>query len=202
MAFFIITGLLDLAEREKPNPKFGDDGFLSGIPCGAPCLWGITIDQTTEDGVRETLKAKGISSECSTNIDESGDHGIICNSRGYVAFGFPPNGQIVNSIQFIPGKTITLHDAIEKYGPPNLVIDMPCCNTERPQNIYYLFYNELHMELELTGQELMQCDLEPTNAIVYITYRSLVEYKNRMRIFTDNPWVSYQGQWNGYGKCK
>ncbi len=203
MSFFIIIGIFDLMVPEQNlRSQIGDGGFLSGNPCGAPCFWGISIGQTTEDDVWAVLQAKKISSECSKNIYENGESGIVCDIQGYVAFGFKEEREPVNSIQFVPGKTITIKDVIEKYGLPNLMVDLPCCTADMPLPNISLFYDDFNMELDLKAQESMYCDIKPTNIIVYITYRNHEEYTNRIKMFSDNSWVSYQGQWNGYGPCK
>jgi hypothetical protein len=214
LSIVILAGILVMitSHIERFHSQIGDGGFLSGVPCGAPCFLGITVDQTTDDGVRAILQGKGISKQCSTNTAETGELGIVCTfpgggpngSLGYIGFGFKTKGDFVNSIGFFPGVTITLQEVIAKYGPPKHIIIWDCCNVERPQSNFALFYNNPYMKLELKPQDYLQCDLEPTNQIVSISYLNATEYDESIKVLEEDPdwWKNYGDQWKGYGKCE
>ena len=120
---------------ESPQPTaflemadIGDGGLLSGLPCTAPCVYGIQIGETPLDQVIPTLQQNGLS-ECLTEENLSWI-GITC---GYsVVVQVDKATSVVNVTGFYPSVRISLAEIIEKYGSQILFRCTPRARQKHP----------------------------------------------------------------------
>jgi hypothetical protein len=105
-----ITVLESPQSTALPEMKdIGDGGLLSGLPCAAPCVYGIQIGETRLDQVIPILNQNGLS-ECQTEENLSWI-GITC---GYsVVVQVDRGTSIVNATGFYPSVPISLGQVIE-----------------------------------------------------------------------------------------
>jgi hypothetical protein len=159
-------------------PNIGDGGFLSGEPCGAPCLWDIIPGITNEAQVKHILQAKGVFQACDTvnNEAESGSRGIVCPLMGV---NFQRGSDIVDGVGFSPSQKFTFGQAIEKYGAPNAVLLMVSGRPEeQPRTAMRLYYDDIKTALDLPEQEGVEFDVDPSVQIQAVNYSSEQSYKS------------------------
>jgi hypothetical protein len=137
---------------ESPQPPalperadIGDGGLLSGLPCAAPCVYGIRIGETSLDQVSPMLEQNGLS-ECQTE-DSASWVGIIC---GYsVVVQVDKATSLVNATGFYPSVTVSLAEIIQKYGEPDFVSLRAEESPEGPTSRMSLVWDELKMTVEV-----------------------------------------------------
>jgi hypothetical protein len=154
----------------KPTMDIGDGGFLSGEPCGPPCLWGIVPGETTEAEVVEILEQRGIYAACETRVSKfvEGSKGIDCGSRVFISF--EQGDDRVQGVYFKPSSSITVQEVIAKYGAPDGVLVYPESVPEHPRISVYLIYSSMLSRLELPTQEWPGYIVEPSTPILSVFY--------------------------------
>ncbi len=185
------------ATLESPLPPtppvmadIGDGGLLSGLPCAAPCVYGIQIGETPLDQVIPTLQQNGLS-ECLTEENLSWI-GITC---GYsVVVQVDKATSIVNATGFYPSVPISLGQIIKKYGEPDFVSLHAEGPAEAPTSRLSLFWDTLKMTVETP----------PVNNHIYaleeMTIAEMVIFLDESQ-YTDSNKISFgefYKRWNGY----
>lgn len=169
----------------------GDGGLLSGLPCTAPCVYGIQIEETPLDQVIPTLQQNGLS-ECLTEENLSWI-GITC---GYsVVVQVDKATGIVNATGFYPSVPISLAEIIEKYGEPDFVSLQAEGPTEAPTSRMSLFWDELKMTVELPQTDSHIYTLEGTTTVEMVLFLDEVQHIDSNKI----SFGEYYKRWNGYG---
>ena len=187
-----------VAVLESPPPStspvmadIGDGGLLSGIPCAAPCVYGIRIGETPLDQVIPTLEQNGLS-PCSRE-DNLSWIGITC---GYsVVVQVDSATSLVNGTGLYPSLPVSVGEIIEKYGEPAFVVLQADGTLEAPTSRMWLFWDELNMTVEMPQVDSHSYALEGTTTVEMVMF---LDEKN----YTDASEVSfgdYYKRWNGYG---
>ena len=186
------------ATLESPLPPtlpvmadIGDGGLLSGMPCAAPCVYGIQIGETSLDQVISTLQQNGLS-ECLTEENLSWV-GITC---GYsVVVQVDRATSLVNVTGFYPSVPISLGQIIEKYGEPDFVSLQADGPTEAPTSRMSLFWDALKMTVEMPQIDSHIYALEETTTVEMVLFLDEAQYSDSSEIL----FGEYYKRWNGYG---
>ena len=191
----ISTQAATLESPLPPTPPvmadIGDGGLLSGLPCAAPCVYGIQIGGTPLDQVIPTLQQNGLS-ECLTEENLSWI-GITC---GYsVVVQVDRATSIVNATGFYPSISISLGQIIEKYGEPNFVSLQADGPEDAPTSRMSLFWDELNMNVAMPLIDSHMYALEGTTMAEMVMFLDDVLYTDSSEI----EFGEYYKQWNGYG---
>jgi hypothetical protein len=171
--------------------NIGDGGILSGVPCSAPCVFGIRAGETQSDQVMPTLEKNGISSSvCLTEPNVSWflfDCGV-----GRLNVQVDTQTKIVNAVWFRPNDSISLGEIIEKYGEPNYVtIDQE----GEPGTIHPRFYwNSIKMLVTLPEISGKTYDIQKTTKVEGIEFSDENLYRT-----SDKESDPYYKPWDGYG---
>jgi hypothetical protein len=183
-----------LESPPPPTPPImadiGDGGLLSGLPCAAPCVYGIRIGETQLDQVIPMLQQNGLS-ECYRE-DNLSWIGITC---GYsVVVQVDSATSIVNGTGFYPSIPISLQEIIEKYGDPDFVSLRAEDSPNGPSSRISLFWDKLNMTVEMPRIESHMYVLEGT------TNPEMVLFSNEEH-YTDSSEIQFGEffqRWNGY----
>lgn len=183
---------------ESPQPTalperadIGDGGLLSGLPCAAPCVYGIRIGETPLDQVIPMLEQNGLS-ECQTEESASWTS-IICGYRVVVQVDKATN--VVNVTGFYPSVPISLGEIIEKYGEPDFVSLQADGSAEAPASRISLFWNKLKMTVEMPQIDSHIYALEGTTTAEMVIFLDEAQYIDSNKI----SFGEYYKRWNGYG---
>ena len=184
------TVSLDPPEEEIALPELSilDGGLLSGVPCSAPCFWGITPGITPIDEAIDKLSQIGDFEECEKwDKKENGvDKGVRCSNIG-ITFN---DQEIVSRLSFHPANEITLSELIQIYGDPNEVsVTAFGTDLEGPLSMLLMYHEEM-MIVGFPTQDTDQFDLQPTLVISNVQY---CENEIFMRFINDSndPWKGY-----------
>ena len=183
---------------ESPQPTafpemadIGDGGLLSGLPCAAPCVYGIRIGETSLDQVIPTLQQNGLS-ECLTEENLSWI-GITCGHS--VVVQVDKATSLVNGTGFYPSVPISLAEIIEKYGEPDFVSLQAEGPAETPTSRLSLFWDELKMAVEMPQIDGHIYALEGTTTAEMVIFLDEAQYIDSNKI----SFGEYYKRWNGYG---
>ena len=170
--------------------NIGDGGVLSGIPCAAPCVFGVRAGETQFDQVMPALEKNGIaSSKCLTEPNVSWFLFTCGVDRINVQVDRQTN--IVDAVWILPSDSISLGELIEKYGEPNYVT----LDQETPGAIHPRFYwNSIRMSVLVPKSPGDTYDVEKTTETEGIQFSD----ENLYRI-SDKETEPYYKPWNGYG---
>lgn len=169
----------------------GDGGLLSGLPCAAPCVYGIRIGETSLDQVIPILKQNGLS-ECQTEESASWI-GITC---GYsVVVQVDKATSIVNATRFYPSIPISLAEIIEKYGEPDFVSLQAEGPAESPTSRITLFWDKVKMMVEMPQLDSHLYALAGTTTVEMVIFLDEVQYIDSNEI----SFGEYYQRWNGFG---
>jgi hypothetical protein len=183
-------------ESPQPTPlperaDIGDGGLLSGLPCAAPCVYGIRIGETPLDQVIPILEQNGLS-ECQKEESASWI-GIIC---GYsVVVQVDRATSVVNSTGFFPSVPISLKEIIEKYREPDFVLLQTEGSAEAPTSRMSLFWDEFKMTIEMPHIDSHIYALEGTTTTEMVIFLDEAQYIDSSEI----SFGEYYKRWNGYG---
>lgn len=170
--------------------NIGDGGVLSGVPCSAPCVFGIRTGETPFDQVLPTLEKNGIArSKC---LEEpSVSWYLFTCGAGRLNVQVDTQTNIVVAVWLLPNDSISLGEMIEKYGEPNYVT----LDQETPGAIHPRFYwNSIRMLVVLPEIPGNTYDVEKTTAVEIIRFSD----ENLYRI-SEKATNSYSKPWKGYG---
>ena len=174
----------------KYGINIGDGGVISGVPCSAPCVFGIRAGETQFDQVMPTLEKNGIaSSNCLTEPNVSW---FLFNCGvGRLNVQVDTQTNIVNAVWLLPNDSISLGKIIEKYGEPNYVT----VDQEAPGTIHPRFYwNSIRMLVLLPEISAEAYDIEKTTEVEGIDFSDENLYRTSEK--ESDP---YYKPWNGYG---
>jgi hypothetical protein len=183
---------------ESPQPTafperadIGDGGLLSGLPCAAPCVYGIRIGETPLDQVIPMLEQNGLS-ECQREESASWI-GISC---GYsVVVQVDRATSVVNATGLYPSVPISLRQIIEKYGEPDFVSLRAEDSPDGPASRISLFWNQLKMTVEMPQIDSHIYALEGTTTAEMVIFLDEAQYIDSNEI----SFGEYYRRWNGYG---
>ena len=186
------------AALESPPPPtlpvmadIGDGGLLSGLPCVAPCVYGIRIGETPLDEVIPILKQNGLS-ECQTEESASWI-GITCGYSVVVQVDKPTN--MVNATWFYPSAPLSLGEIIEEYGEPDYVTLIANDSPDGPSSRISLFWDKLNMIVEMPPIESHMYVLEGTTNPEIVGFLDEEQYTDSSEV----EFGEYYQRWNGYG---
>ncbi len=199
----IAMALLGFAFKKDPNStirfyysviyriNIGDGGILSGVPCSAPCVYGIRAGETSFDQVTPTLEKNGIASTvCLTEPNVSWF--LFDCGAGRLNVQVDTQTHLVNAVWFTPNDPISLGEMIEKYGEPNRVtIDQE----GPPGTIHPRFYwNSIRMLVSLPEISGETYDVQKTTKVEEIDFSDENLYRT-----ADKESDRYYKPWNGFG---
>ena len=183
---------------ESPQPTslperadIRDGGLLSGLPCAAPCVYGIHIGETPLDRVIPIVEQNGLS-ECQRE-DSVSWIGITCGYSVVVQVDSTTN--VVNATGFYPSVPISLREIIEKYGEPNYVALQADGTTEAPTSRISLFWDMLNMTVEMPQIDSYIYALEGTTTAEMVLFSDDVQYFDSSEL----EFGEFYKRWNGYG---
>jgi hypothetical protein len=170
--------------------NIGDGGVISGVPCSAPCVFGIRVGRTPFEQVLPTLEKNGIArSKCLEEPNVSWY--LFACGAGRLNVVVDTQTNIVVSIWLLPNASISFGEMIEKYGEPNYVtLDQEGLDTIHPR----FYWNSIRMLVilpEISGETY---DVEKTTAVEGISFSDESVYRT-----SDKVPNSYYKPWNGYG---
>jgi hypothetical protein len=199
----IAMALLGFAFLKDPNSvlrflytvrhgiSIGDGGIISGVPCSAPCVFGIRAGETLFDQVLPTLEKNGIArSDCLTEQNVSWF--LFDCGAGRLNVQVDTQTKTVNAVWLLPNKSISLGEIIEKYGEPNYVtIDQE----GTPGTIHPRFYwNSIRMLVSLPETSGKTYNIQKTIKVEGIDFSNENLYRTSDK--ESNP---YYKPWDGYG---
>lgn len=191
-----ISPQVTLLESPQPTPfperaDIGDGGLLSGLPCAAPCVYGIEIGETPLDQVIPVLEQNGLS-ECQSE-DSASWIGIIC---GYsVVVQVDKATSIVNATGFYPSVPISLAEIIEEYGEPDFVSLQAEGSVEAPTSRMSLFWDTHRMTVEMHQVNSHIYALAGTTTAEMVIFLDEAQYIDSNKI----SFGEHYKRWNGYG---
>ena len=187
----------EITVLESPQPTaiqradIGDGGLLSGLPCAAPCVYGIQIGKTPLDQVILMLEQNGLP-ECQRE-DSASWIGITC---GYsVVVQVDRATSIVNGLGFYPSVPISLGEILEKYGEPDFVSLQAEGSTEAPTSRMSLVWDKLKMTVEMPQIDSHIYALEGTTTVEMVIFLDEAQYIDS----NEMSFGKYYKRWNGYG---
>ena len=184
-----------LESPPPPTPPviadIGDGGLLSGLPCAAPCVYGIRIGETPLDQVIPILEQNGLS-DCQTE-DSASWIGITCGYSVVVQVDKPTN--LVNATGFYPSIPISLGEIIEKYGEPDFVALRAEDSPDGPSSRITLFWDSLRMTVAMPKINSHIYVLEGTTNPEMVGFLDEEHYTDS----SDVEFGEFFQQWNGYG---
>jgi len=170
--------------------NIGDGGVLSGVPCSAPCVFGIRTGETPFDQVMPTLEKNGIASSKCLQEPNVSWYLFTCGA-GRLNVQVDTQTNIVVAVWLLPNDPISLGQMIEKYGEPNYVsLDQEALGTIHPR----FYWNSMRMVVvvpQITGNRY---DVETTTEVERISFSDESVYR-----ISDKVPNSYYKPWNGYG---
>ena len=171
--------------------NIGDGGIISGVPCSAPCVFGIRAGETQFDQVMPTLEKNGIAS--SVCLTEPNVSWFLFNCGvGRLNVQVDTQTQIVNAVWFHPNDSISLGEIIEKYGEPN---DVTVDQEGAPGTIHPRFYwNLIRMLVSLPETSGKTYDIEKITVVEGIDFLDENLYRA-----PDKETDQYYKPWDGYG---
>ena len=170
--------------------NIGDGGVISGVPCSAPCVFGVRTGETPFDQVLPTLKKNGIArSKCFEEPNVSW-YLFTCGA-GRLNIVVDTQTNIVVAVWLLPNDSISLGEMIEKYGEPNYVsLDQEALGTIHPR----FYWNSMRMVVLLPQIPGNTYDVEKTTEVESISFSDESVYRS-----SDKVPNSYYKPWKGYG---
>ena len=170
--------------------NIGDGGVLSGVPCSAPCVFGIQAGETQFDQVLPTLEKNGIaSSKCFQEPNVSW-YLFTCGA-GRLNVEVETHTNIVSAVWILPNDPISFGEMIEKYGEPNYVtLDQETLDTIHPR----FYWNSMRMVVVVPQIPGNTYDVETTTAVEGVSFSDEDLYR-----LADKETSSYYKPWTGYG---
>jgi hypothetical protein len=184
------TSIIRFYYVTKYGINIGDGGVLSGVPCSAPCVFGIRAGETQFDQVMPTLEKNSIaSSKCLTEPNVSWF--LFTCGAGRLNVQVDTRTNIVNAVWLLPNDSISLGQIIEKYGAPNYVtVDREASVTIHPR----FYWNSIRMSVllpEISGETY---DVEKTTDVEGISFSDENLYRT-----SEKETDPYYKPWKGYG---
>ncbi len=171
--------------------NIGDGGILSGVPCSAPCVFGIRAGETQFDQVMPAIEKNGIaSSDCLTEPNVSWF--LFSCGAGRLNVQVDTQTNVVNAVWFLPNHPVSLGEIIEKYGAPNYItVDQEGApGTIHPR----LYWNSIRMLVTLPEVSGKTYDIQKTTQVEGIDFSDEALYRASEKA-TD----PYYHPWDGYG---
>ena len=170
--------------------NIGDGGILSGVPCSAPCVFGIRVGETPFDQVLPTLEKNGVASSKCLEEPSVSWYLFTCGA-GRLNVQVDTQSNIVSAVWLLPNDPISFGEMIKKYGEPNYVtLDQEGLDTIHPR----FYWNSMRMVVVVPEIPGNTCDVEKTTAVEGISFLD----ENVYRISDKVP-NSYYKPWKGYG---
>ena len=170
--------------------NIGDGGVLSGVPCSAPCVFGIRTGETPFDQVLPTLEKNGIASWKCLEEPSVSWYLFTCGA-GRLNVQVDTQTNIVVAVWLRPNDPISLGEMIEKYGEPNFVtLDQETLDTIHPR----FYWNSMRMVVVVPQIAGNNYNVETTTEVERVSFSD----ENVYRISDKVP-NSYYKPWNGYG---
>jgi hypothetical protein len=170
--------------------NIGDGGVLSGVPCSAPCVFGIRAGETPFDQVMPTLEKNGIASSKCFQEPSVSWYLFTCGA-GRLNVQVETQTNIVSAVWLLPNDPISFGEMIEEYGEPNYVT----LDQEAPGTIHPRFYwNSIRMVVVVLQIPGNRYDVETTTEVERISFSD----ENLYRI-SEKETSSYYKPWKGYG---
>lgn len=103
---------------EEPVAIIYDGGFLSGVPCSAPCFFGSSPSVTKKDDLLKNLETYQILPFCNKDdMKKDWARSLACKPNMFFWF----DGDDITEISFETHNEISLGKVIERYGNPERV---------------------------------------------------------------------------------
>jgi len=170
--------------------NIGDGGVLTGVPCSAPCVFGIRTGETSFDQVLPILEKNGIASWKCLQEPSVSWYLFTCGAgRLYIQVDTQTN--IVSAVWLLPNDPISLGEMIEKYGEPNYVsLDQETLDAIHPR----FYWNSMRMVVVVPQIPGNSYDVETTTEVERISFSD----ENLYRL-SDKETSSYYKPWKSYG---
>jgi hypothetical protein len=193
IALLLLSGCMAVPSLNQKNSEIKDGGFLSSIPCGAPCFYGLNPGLSTDiEAVNAISANKDIFYNCEQYDDSGngGNRGYICNNNIGVVY----SDDLVGGVSFQPSSKITVKQAIEKYGYPDLVDSMVVSLPDKPfRSGTLLYFNKINTVLKLEEQSGTEMKIDPDTNILEVIYwsKGLFSSKKNLSTSTGVPWHGF-----------
>ncbi len=188
---FICTSC-SLFQPKLPELTVDDGSVMTGEPCAAPCLQGITPGVTTKVEAVTILNRLGDFAKCDLQDENERKYGLDMKCANF-AIGY--NDQdIVKWIHFESEGEISVADLIEKYGEPDAyAVDAERIDSNGPI-LMYLMFTDAQMGARLP---YMQPDGYLYNLQPSLIVQSFDYYDSR---FYEEYVLTLGKEWQGYGE--
>jgi len=163
---------------EARTPDIGDGGFLSGLPCPAPCFYGVTPGSTQLHQAMEILRAADLCPNPAQfdSRPEGGTLGFNCGSR--ITVSSRDSDLPVDTVGFSPSELLTVGMVVEVRGSPDAVVVAPASIPESRRVAMFLLYDDVLAMLLLPEQQGSVFRLPPSTSVERVGYLDEDAYKS------------------------
>jgi hypothetical protein len=194
ITLLLLSGCVVVPFLNHKISEIKDGGFLSSIPCGAPCFYGLYPGLSTDiEAVNAISVNNDVFNSCEQYDDrvKGGNRGYICNNNIGVVY----SDDLVGGVSFQPSSKITVNQAIEKYGSPDLVDSMIVSLPDKPfRSGTLLYFYKINTVLKLEEQSGTEMKIDPDTNIFEVIYWSKGLFSSRKNLST-----STGVPWHGFG---
>jgi hypothetical protein len=201
---FLTLGLM-LVYLNFRFPSESDGGFISHKPCAPPCLDGIVPGKTSKEAVITFLEKRRLM----FYTDMGNNHPIAWPDYGTLrcqslfnlhdrVFYYSSAENKVESFDFVPRKTIYLHEVIGAYGEPSFLYYYFSATFDDAAEMV-IFYDDLQAELQLETVGGPYYDLTESTKIIRIIYHSPDAYSRMVDYVKKHAGIYGLQKWGGYG---
>ncbi len=168
-----------------PNPKSGDQSFVTDLPCKAPCWHNIKLDESSESDVKAVLPNLSFVIKDSVHESEHVRRGDLVDGKE-ISFKCPEMGTtgycggitisdgVVKEIWNLIAYPLTFKAVVEKLGDPTYLTLFP--GIEFQHCSVSLYWPE--QKIYVSTDEYVDCptenNIKPETRVNGITYSSLI----------------------------
>jgi hypothetical protein len=180
------------------EPSLIDSSILTGLPCAAPCWYGLEIGRSTKSDILATAQTlsfidpKGIAEEPYRDFDPSTATLIRLNCRqadGGTCAALVVVNDVLKEIALWPPPALTLGEVVAHLGPPDFVSLTPVQGTVtlcdvaliwKQRGILVAFWNDPYRQPpqkeQFRCQEMRDKGVRPNLSVKKINYKSPDDY--------------------------
>lgn len=167
-----------------PETWIGDAGLVSGVPCKAPCFFGVVAGQTPVNQVVGILNENGVQ-PC---VVEDGLR-VLCDN---VSIEADKESQLVIGIGYTLDEAVSIKEIFTTYGEPDYIEVMQTSVPEAPMVSIALLYDDLRVVIyppEIDGVDYLVGESTVPESIIYLDDMPYDDMKHSYYLQT----------WAGYG---
>jgi hypothetical protein len=167
-----------------PETWIGDAGLVSGVPCKAPCFFGVVAGQTPVNQVVGILKENGVQ-PCVIEDELR----VLCDN---VSIEADIESKLVIGIGYTLDQSVSIKELFTTYGEPDYIEVISTSIPEAPMVSVALLYDNLRMVIyppEIDGVDYIVGESTVPESFIYLDDTSYEDMKHSY----------YLQLWAGYG---